>query len=329
MGKRGGPVERLSGWSIRRFCWRATSCRNDETEAKMDILYVTYALDGLLMIAMPIALGIYLVRHFDLEGRYWWIGAAVLVLSQIVLLTFNYYLVNPFLKNLSDSAVLPSYAVLVVGALALGLSTGLWEELLRYGMFRWWARTARSWEGGLLVGTGFGGAESILLGLLVLYNFINMAIVRNLDLSTLLPADQLSAAQAQVNAFWSAPWFSTLLDAVRSLFTIPVQICFTIIVLQTFVRKQWYWVGLAVVFHTLFEAATVVAQNLLNPYLIDAAIGVFGVLGVVIIFALRPPAADADVVAPSPAPSPRTYRMRSEPKTVEERIRELKDDKGH
>jgi len=292
----------------------------------MGVLYVTYTLDGLLAIAMPIALGIYLVRHFDLEGRYWWIGAAVFILSQIGLLPFNNYVLNPFLNNLSGATVLPSYAVLAVGALAIGLSTGLWEELFRYGMFRWWAKTARSWADGLLLGTGHGGAEAIFLGLLVLYNFINMIMYRNLDLSTLLPADQFQAAQAQVNAFWSAPWYSTLLDAVRSLFTIPAQICFTLIVLQTFVRKQWYWLWLAVGFHALFEAATVVAQNLLNIYLTDAVIGVFGVLGVVIIVALRQPAV-AGQVSSLPSPSPGTYRMRSEPKTVEERIRELKEDK--
>jgi uncharacterized membrane protein YhfC len=283
----------------------------------MNILYVTYALDGLLMIAMPIALGIFLTRKFELYGRLWWIGAAVFVLSQVGHIPFNAYVVNPLLNNLNSSAVLPSIAMLIVGALILGLSAGLWEELFRYAMFRWWAKDARSWGSGLLVGTGHGGAEAIILGLLVLYNFINMIAVRNMDISTLVPADQLATVQAQITAFWSAPWYYTLLGALERLFTIPAQICFAVLVLQTFTRKQWFWVWLAVGFHALTDAAVVVAQNLLNAYLTEAIIGVFGVLSVLIIFRLRQPEPSVD---PGPAvPSSAPFI----PKSVEETVENL------
>lgn len=283
----------------------------------MNILYVTYALNGLLMVAMPIALGIYLTRKFELYGRLWWIGAGVFVLSQVGHIPFNAYVVNPLLTNLNDSALLPSTIMLIVGALVAGLSAGLWEELFRYGAFRWWAKDARSWGSGLLLGTGHGGAESIILGLIVLYSFLNMVLVRNMDLSTLVSPDQLAAAQAQVEAFWSAPWYDTLLGALERLFTIPVQICFAVLVLQTFIRKQWFWLWLAVGFHALVDATAVVAQNLLNVYLTEAIIGVFGVLSVLIIFKLRrpEPSADPGPAAPSSAPFI--------PKSVEETVENL------
>jgi hypothetical protein len=35
----------------------------------MTILYITYALNGLLMIAMPIALAVYLTRYFKTGWR--------------------------------------------------------------------------------------------------------------------------------------------------------------------------------------------------------------------------------------------------------------------
>jgi len=283
----------------------------------MNILYVTYALDGLLMIAMPIALGIYLTRKFQLYGQLWWIGAGVFVLSQVGHIPFNAYVVNPLLNNLNSSAALPSIAMLIVGALILGLSAGLWEELFRYAMFRWWVKDARSWGSGLLVGTGHGGAEAIILGLLVLYNLINMIAVRNMDISTLVPADQLSAVQAQITDFWSAPWYYTLHEALERLFTIPAQICFAVLVLQTFTRKQWFWVWLAVGFHALLDTATVVAQNLLNAYLTEAIIGVFGVLSVLIILKLRQPEPSADPGLAAPALAPFT------PKSIEETVENL------
>ena len=261
----------------------------------MDILSVTYSLNIFLLFAMPIALGIYLMRKFDLELRWWWIGAVVFILSQVGHIPFNAYVVNPLLDNLNSSAMLPSIAMLITGALILGLSAALWEELFRYAMFRWWAKDARSWGSGLLAGTGHGGAEAIILSLLVLYNFSNMIAVRNMDISTLVPADQLATIQAQITAFWSAPWYYTMHEAVEQFFTIPIQICFAVLILQTFIRKQWYWVLLAIGFHTLEEATKIVAQNLLNVYLNELIIGVFAILSVVIIFALRRPEPPADL----------------------------------
>jgi uncharacterized membrane protein YhfC len=167
------------------------------------------------------------------------------------------------------------------------------------------------------VGTGHGGAEAILLGLLVFYNFINMIAVRNMDISTLVPADQLATVQAQITAFWSVPWYYTLLGALERLFTIPAQICFAVLVLQTFTHKQWFWVWLAVGFHALLDAATVVSQNLLNAYLTEAIIGVFGVLSVLIIFKLRQPEPSADPGPAAPSSAPFI------PKSVEETVENL------
>ncbi len=268
----------------------------------MNILYVTYALNGLLMVAMPIALGIYLTRKFNLSGRLWWIGAGVFVLSQVGHIPFNTYVINPLVSRLNLVAALSPNQILIISAMILGLSAGLWEELFRYGMYRWWAKDARSWGKGLLLGTGHGGAEAVLLGLLVLYSYVNLVMARNVDLATLVPADQLAAAQAQVSAYWSAPWYDTLLGALERLFALPVQICFSVLVLQTFIRKQWFWVWLAVGFHALVDASAVVAQNLISPYITEAIIGVFGVLSVLIIFKLRSP----EPVTSGPAAPPST-----------------------
>ena len=128
------------------------------------MLFITYLLDILVLFAIPIALGIFLVRKFELEGRWWWIGAIVYVVSQVIFLPLENYFINPFLNNLSFSGPLPSIEVLILGGLILGLTASICEELLRYGMFRWWAKDARSFESGLLLGTGHGGAASIILG---------------------------------------------------------------------------------------------------------------------------------------------------------------------
>jgi len=253
----------------------------------MNILYVTYALDGLLTIAIPIILAVIVIRKFDLYWRLFWIGVAVFALSQIILTVLNNYLVYPFLNRLNGNAVLSSVTVLIYSALTVGLGVALVEELLRYGMFRWWARDARSWVDGTLTGIGHGGAGAIFLGALVFYNFINMVMVKNTDLSTIVTPEQLPYAQAQVNAFWSAPWYTTLNDVIQQLFTLPVQIALALVVLQTFIRKQWYWLIIAIMAHTLFEASRVVAQNLLSPLLANLVFVGFGLASIAVILAFR------------------------------------------
>ena len=132
-------------------------------------------------------------------------------------------------------------------------------------------------------------------------------------------------AQAQVNAFWSAPWYSTLNEAVQQLFTVPVQICFALLVLQTFIRKQWYWVYLAIGAHTLFEAVRVVSLNLMNGYLVDIVLGVFAIASVVTIFVLYRPEPPRDLSTELTGPAPTPYRMKAAPSTVEETIKALKE----
>jgi uncharacterized membrane protein YhfC len=172
-------------------------------------------------------------------------------------------------------------------------------------MFRWWTKDARSFESSLLLGTGHGGAASIILALLVIYNFINMAMFRNRDLATLVPADQVQILQSQITAFWSAPWYYTFREALGQIFMLSIEICLAVMVLQTFIRKQWYWVLLAIGFHSLVEASRVIVLNLSNEYLMNAVLGVFAVCAVMIIFALRHPSASSSAssdILGQPAP---------------------------
>jgi len=282
----------------------------------LNILYFTHFLNGFLMIAMPISLGIYLTRHFKLGWHLWWIGAATFVLSQVGHLPFNWIVGK--LLNQTGIVNWSSSAQLLFNALFGGMSAGLFEESFRYGMYRWWAKDARSWGKGLLAGAGHGGAEAILLGALVLYAYIQMAILRNMDLSTLFSGDKLDLARQQVQAYWSASWYDSLIGAVERLFTIPVQVCLSALVLQTFSRKQWFWVWLAVLFHALTDGMALILVHYLNVYWTETIIGGFAILGLVIIFNLR----QAESMTPAAAITPSQTSFEGStgfiPKPVEE-----------
>ena len=282
----------------------------------MDILFWAHLLNGLLMIAMPVGLAIYLTRRWKLGWRLWFIGAGTFILSQVGHIPFNS--AAGALLNRTAMVNWSKPNQLIFNAIFLGLSAGLFEELFRYGMFRWWAKDARSWRKGVLAGAGHGGGEAIILGILVLYSFMQLAAYRNVDLATIVPAAQLEVAQGQITTYWSATWYASLLGALERFFTIPVQIAFSVIVMQTFTRKQWFWVWLAVLYHALIDASVVYLLQPLGMYGVEALAGGFAVLSVIIIFSLRQPEPDnPQPVSVSSMPMPKLEPVEETPDNLD------------
>ena len=267
------------------------------------LLTITHLLNGLLMIVLPAALGIFLTRRFHLGWRIWWIGAATFVLSQVGHIPFNYVLTLLFQRG-----VLPTPPLdwqLPFNALVLGLSSGLWEEWFRYIAYRWWARDARSWKSGLLLGAGHGGAEAIILGILVLLAFVNMSISRGMDLTTLVPAEQLALAQQQVEAYWSATWYDSLLGALERVFAIMFHLSASLLVLQAFLRKNIAWVWLSVGWHALINAVAVYTAGTGSVYLTELLIGILSVAGLSIaLLTLRRGLPEDEILLPEEPAAP-------------------------
>jgi uncharacterized membrane protein YhfC len=147
---------------------------------------------------------------------------------------------------------------------------------------------------GILAGAGHGGIEAILLGVLVMLTYLNLMAYRNLDLNFLnLTPDQLGIALQQIQSYWSAPWYATLLGAVERIFTIPFHIVASVLVLQVFTRRpghqQLWWLGLAILYHALMDASVVFIAGHWGVYTAEAVLGAMAVLDLLIIFALRQP----------------------------------------
>jgi uncharacterized membrane protein YhfC len=253
----------------------------------MDILFVVHFLNGFLMIAIPVGLAVFLISRWKTGGNTWWIGAAAFILSQIAHIPFNWGIGK--LLNQTGLVAWNPMQQLIFNAVFLGLSAGIFEEGTRYLVLLWWAKDMRSWRNGVLFGAGHGGAEAIILGGLVIYGFIQMAALRNTDLSKVIQASQLAIVQSQVAAYWSTPWYDSLIGALERIFTIPCQIAMAILVMQAFTRKDCRWLLLAIGYHALLDASVVISGKLLGMYLAEVIIFGFAALSLFLIFVLRQP----------------------------------------
>jgi uncharacterized membrane protein YhfC len=253
----------------------------------MNILYITYPLGAIAIFVFVFGLAIGFTRRFQLSWRYFWIGGVVFILSQVLHIPFNAGLTVLFQRGILPTP--PPNWHLLFNSAVLGLSAGLFEELARYVMYRWWVKDARTWPKGLLLGAGHGGFEALIIGGLILATFVNIFSLKNVDLATIVPADQLALAQRQITSYWSAAWYDTLLGAVERLFTMPIHICLSIMVLQAFTRRQGWWLWLAVLWHAMIDGLAVYSASKLNTYAVEGIVGLLSLISLGIIFALRQP----------------------------------------
>ena len=267
----------------------------------MDIVFLAHFFNGILMVAIPVGVALFLTRRWKMGARIWWIGAATFILSQVGHIPFNLS-IGKVLNQTGMVAWNPIYQM-IFNAVFLGLSAGVFEEVARYLVLRWWARDARSWRKGVLFGAGHGGAEAIIFGGLALYTFFQLAALRNSDLTAVVPADQLALAQNQVASYWSTTWYASLFGALERFFSIPAQISFAVIVMQVFIRKHIRWLFIAIGYHALLDGVVVVSSYYLGVYSTEAIICGFSILSVILIFRFKQPDPVVEILTDRPVPN--------------------------
>ncbi len=243
-------------------------------------------LNGLLMVVMPIVLGIYLVRRTGRRWRLIFAGGALFIGSQVLHIPLNLVVLSPILEQLGvGEGVLT--AGLLLGALLLGLSAGLFEELTRWLGLRFWLKDARSWNSALMYGAGWGGVEAILLGLVVLWALVQALLFQQGLLQSIIPPEQLGPVEAQFAAYWETPLFLNLLGAVERAFALVLQVSLSVMVMRAFTHSNRLWLVAAIAWHALVDAVAVVAITQVGAVATEAIIAVMAGISLTVIFLLK------------------------------------------
>ncbi|MFZ1396147.1 MAG: YhfC family glutamic-type intramembrane protease [Candidatus Promineifilaceae bacterium] len=252
-------------------------------------------LNFLLMILLPLLLGRWIALRRQVSWRLFGVGALAFILSQAAHLPFNWLILQEWQWVDANSPVL--YAVF------LGLSAGGFEGVLRYITFRFWAKEARSWGTGLMVGAGHGGIEAILLGVLGILNFTILLGLREGYFQGILatvPPDQLYLVDEQISALFGVPASMALLGAVERVFALLLHLSASLLVMQLFVRGQWRWLAAGILWHAAIDGVLVYVLLGWGAITAEFVLGGMSVISLGIIFALRQP----EPVPAEPEPLP-------------------------
>lgn len=272
----------------------------------MDI--VARILNFVLMLITPLLLGVFLVRRLHVEWRTFGIGALTFMASQVLHIPFNKWLLIPFLSARGLTNTTDTVSLLVF-ALFIGLSAGVFEESARYIAYRFWLKEKRSWKNALMFGAGHGGIEAILLGIVAMIAFFQALAYLGIDFSVSTPSDKAELLQSQLANYWSLPWYDAIMGAVERFFSLAFHLSAAVLVLQAFTRRNILWLGAAIIWHTLLDSIAVFCASRLNIHTTEAIIGIFGLASIAIVIAFRnaPPESPGtphgkgqDAPAPSP-----------------------------
>ncbi|HEY69717.1 MAG TPA: YhfC family intramembrane metalloprotease [Anaerolineae bacterium] len=255
-------------------------------------------LNALLMIAIPLILAPWFIRRMRVSWRLFAIGAVTFIASQVLHIPFNLWILNPLLDRLSSSG-LQANMMIALTAISAGLSAGVFEESARYLVYRLWLRNERSWEQALMFGLGHGGIEAILLGLLALIAFFQAVALRGADLSSMVTAEQLPLVSAGLQEYWSAPWTMAMLGAVERASAVCLHLGLAVFVWRAVVRRSVGWLALAVGWHALANAATLIIFQQWGAYIAEGFIAILAGIGLFIAFASRRAAPDVQIAPDS------------------------------
>ena len=254
------------------------------------------------MLTMPILLGWFIHRQRQARWGLFLIGMVGFVLSQLFHIPFNWLVVNQLEMLPTDTAILVN---LIIVAMFYGLSAGVFEEVTRYLIYRFWAKDARTWGRGLMYGSGWGGVESMILGLIVLINAVLLAAMSQGSWLELVPAEQQGLLAEQIQAMVTMPWYEGMLGALERAFALCLHLSLSLMVMQVLTRGKLWWLWLAIGWHALVDATAVFMQSYwANAYLTEGIVAVFAVISLGIIFWLREPEPVEPDLEPLPPPAP-------------------------
>jgi len=245
------------------------------------LLSIVTVVAVIIEIAVPLVLAWRFIRKFKTGWKFFFVGVATFVGSQVVHLPLVFGL-TAYFKTPAAPQISAGFAPIFNG-IVLGLLAGICEETARWVGYRLMKGKANSFGGALTLGSGHGGVESIFVGLSVLVSFVTMLALQNggSAISSVLPADQAALLADQVTTFWAQPWYSPLFGAFERLTAITLHITLSVMVLQSVTRRSAGWFIGAVLYHALIDFLAVYLVSLnWSTLAIEAVFGIFMLINI-------------------------------------------------
>ncbi len=250
---------------------------------------ISLAVASIFAIVYPFIVAIIARLRLGVLWRYFWYGTLVFLVFQLLTRVPAVLALNAaFASQLKASA-----SFRFTWALILSLTAGLFEEVGRYVGYRlFMRREEKTWSKAVMYGIGHGGIESVVLvGALGLLSLVNIFVTSNSNLNALTTSQHTAVIQQFMTINAQPIWFP-LLGAWERLWTLPVHIALSVMVLQVFRRNKMSWLWLAILAHAIVDFTSVEILQVLGTsttasLITEGVIALFGIIAIMVIWRLR------------------------------------------
>lgn len=276
------------------------------------------AIAFIFCLGYPIVLAIIARRRLKVGWRYFGFGALIFFVFQVITRAPAVVILQNVLARQLRASIPLQISWLVI----LAITAGLFEEVGRYVAYRFlMRREEKTWNKGVMYGIGHGGLESMLLiggaQLLALINILTLMSILNTNPAA-LPATQHAQVLRQFAALNAQPVWSPLLGAWERLWTLPIQIALSVMVLQVFRRNNIGWLWLAILAHAIVDFTAVIVIQVLGSsfgvsLLVEGIVAIFGLIALWIIWRLRDRGESGQIVESPTEPPVSTAAVENPP----------------
>jgi uncharacterized membrane protein YhfC len=161
------------------------------------------------------------------------------------------------------------------------LAAGVFEEVGRFVMFKFFLKGNRQWKDGLGYGLGHAGIETILIGAFSYLNALIMSFAINSGkISELLKTQDASTIETIKNSLINTSFIATSMGIFERLFAFIIQIALTFIVLYAIKERKNIYLLVAILVHALVDLTPALYQMkfITNVYLIEGIVFIFAII---------------------------------------------------
>lgn len=218
----------------------------------------------------PLGLAFWWNKRSGAPMSVWGAGALVFVVSQCVLRLPWQIPLGIWVGHRLHGSLVLGYAWIA----ASSLTAGLFEEVGRWGGYRWLVKKERTFRTGVMFGLGHGGIEAMLLvGLSLFGTLVTYLLLATSPSLLKLPPDTLAKVVTAMSGLHAHDVAAGVLERVMAL---TFHVACSLLVLQCYVRGSKRWVALAVGMHFMADFVAVSGAVSLKKYgaLVGEAAGV-------------------------------------------------------
>jgi uncharacterized membrane protein YhfC len=210
--------------------------------------------------------------------------------------------------------------------LAAGLSAGIFEEVTRYFIIRFWLKAEKEELLPIKYGIGHGGIEAILVGLVALVAFGQVVALGGEGALEAFEPEQAAMISAQIEDYWAVPREYALLGAWERVSALGLHLGASILVYKSIQESKLVWLVIAVLGHTAMNAYVVIAAPTFDFVLLEGLLFLFAAGWLLWTWNIRPRDPEPADLALKTDPPPLSVVPTSEPVITRDQLEDSRYD---